>query len=54
MRQKYTVSIALDTSEAVPTTTITAALALAMESEAIREVGDVNITTIEVYAEVDE
>jgi len=55
MRQRYTVSISLDAPADIATTTITAALALAMESEAIKEIGGVNVTSIEVYAEeVDE
>jgi hypothetical protein len=53
MRQRYGVSIALTTDKTIPTTTITAALALALESEAIKEVGDVRVVSIAVDEEED-
>lgn len=47
-RNRYSVSIGVTTSDTVPTTTLTAAIALALEGEAIKEIGAVDIEHINV------
>lgn len=47
-QNRYNVSIGVVTSSTVPTTTLTAAIALALEGEAIKEVGAIDIERIDV------